>query len=401
MPAAMDVNHAPSLDVDPFDLDVLADPLPCDTEVREAAPAVWIPKYGFWATGRHEHVAAIFNDWKRFSSAAGTGLVNNRREAPWRKPSLILEADPPQHTRTRTVLARILSPRAMTRLREDFQRAADTLVERLVEQRRFDGAADLAAVFPMQVMPDAVGLPQEGRENLLPYANLNFNAMGPKNELYRRALAAAGDAPAWVERQCRRENLRPEGFGADIYAAMDAGELEAEEAAMLVRVFLTAALDTTIYGISLALHAFALHPPQWQCVLDEPGLARSAFDEVLRFTAPSPFIGRTTNEEVEIEGIRIGADEKVVMFVAAANRDPRRWERPDQFDVRRRPVGHMAFGPGIHGCVGQMVARLESEVVLNALIKRVRSFELDGTPVTRPTNWLRGFASLPLAVVPR
>jgi hypothetical protein len=390
--------HVPVLDVDPFDTAVLLDPIPCDTAVREIAPAVWLPRHKFWAVGRHAQVQAIFNDWQTYSSAAGTGLTHTRKETPWRKPSLILEVDPPQHTRTRTVLSRILSPVAMAKLRDDFQASADKLVDSLVERRRFDAAADLAGVFPMQVLPDAVGLPQAGREHLLPYANLNFNAMGPKNALYERALAAAGDAPAWVLRQCKRENLAGDGFGTRIFEAYDRGELDLEEAELLVRVFLTAALDTTIYGIGMALHAFATHPAQWDALRDDASLTRAAFDEVLRFNAPSPFIGRTTTREVEIDGVRLGADEKVILFVAAANRDPRKWERPDEFDVRRRPTGHLAFGAGIHGCVGQMVARLEAEVLFNALRKRVRRFELDGTPVARPTNWLRGYESLPVVV---
>lgn len=401
MNSSPSVTHEPCLDVDPFSIETLLDPLETDAAVRELAPAVWILKYGFWAVGRHADVSAIFGDWQRFSSASGTGLTNTRRETPWRKPSVILEVDPPHHTKTRNVLARILSPLAMKRLREQFQATADAIVDELVERGRFDGAQDLATRFAMKVMPDAVGLPTEGREYLLPYANLNFNAMGPKNALYESALAAAGDAPDWVVRQCRRDALLPGGFGAQIFEAMDAGALEQDEAELLVRVFLTAALDTTIFGIGLALHAFASFPEQWDALLAEPMLARSAFDEVLRYTAPSPFIGRTTATEVEIDGVRLGADEKVVLFIAAANRDPRRWERPDEFDVRRKASGHMAFGVGIHGCVGQMVARLEAEVVLNALIKRVARFTLDGEPVQRPTNWLRGFASLPLKVEAR
>jgi len=393
-------SHTPTLDVDPFSIESLTNPLPIDAAVRETAPAVWIPKYGFWAVGRHAHVSSIFGDWERFTSTAGTGLTHTKREANWRKPSVILDADPPQHTRTRSVLAKILSPAVMKQLRDDFQATADSLVDSMVDQGRFDGN-ELATRFAMQVMPDAVGLPQQGRENLLPYANLNFNAMGPKNELYEQALAAAGDAPQWVVRQCRRDMLRPEGFGAQIFEAMDAGKLDEEEAELLVRVFLTAALDTTIYGIGLGLHAFATHPEQWKVLVAEPTLARSAFDEVLRYTAPSPIIGRTTTTEVDIDGVTLGADEKVFLFVAAANRDPRRWERPDEFDVRRKATGHMAFGIGIHGCVGQMVARLEAEVVFNALIRRVADFRLAGTPELRPTNWLRGFASLPLEVTPR
>jgi 4-methoxybenzoate monooxygenase (O-demethylating) len=417
-------NGRPSLDLDPFDLAALLDPIPCDTAIREASPAVWLPRHGIWAMGRHAQVHAAFSDWQSFSSAAGTGLTHTRKETPWRKQSVILEADPPQHSRTRSVLAQVLSPKAIGHLRQDFQAAADVLVDGLVQRRHFDAAADLAAVFPMQVLPDAVGLPQEGREHLLPYANLNFNAMGPKNSLYERAVALAGDAPQWVVRQCKRENLRPNGFGADIFAAYDRGELELEEAELLVRVFLTAALDTTIYGIGLALHAFALHPAQWDLLREDPTRTRAAFDETLRYTAPSPFICRTTTREIEIEAVTgsvmpgatepvtergtepvtervtIGADEKVMLCVAAANRDPRRWERPNEFDITRRTSGHVAFGTGIHGCVGQVVARMEAEAVLNALRTRVRRIELDGEPVLKPTNWLRGFERLPVRVVP-
>jgi cytochrome P450 len=392
--------HTPSLDVDPFDLTVMLDPYECDAQVREAAPAVWLPKYGFWAVGRHQNVQAIFGDYTNFSSAAGTGLTHNRKETPWRKPSIILEVDPPAHTRARAVLSRILSPASVAKLRNGFQAEADRLVDELVERRTFDGATDLAQAFAMKVMPDAVGLPEKGRENLLPYANLNFNAMGPKNALYHNAVAAAGNAPQWVEFQCRRENLASEGFGAQIYEAVDEGEIDADDAGLLVRVFLTASLDTTIFGMGLGLHAFARNPDQWDILRSEPTLARAAFDEVLRYTAPSPFIGRTTTTDVEVDGVQLGADEKVILFVAAANRDPRRWENPDNFDIRRRATGHMAFGTGVHGCVGQMVARLESEVLLNALTRKVRHIELAGEPELRPTNWLRGFAKLPLTVTP-
>jgi hypothetical protein len=396
----MPVAHAPVLDIDPFDSEVMRSPIACDTLVRETAPAVWIPKYGFWAVGRHQQVQAVFGDHRNFSSASGTGLTNNRKETPWRKPSVILEVDPPEHTRARKVLARILSPAALTKLRDTFQQEADRLVDRLVEGGSFDGASELAQAFAMKVMPDAVGLPEEGRQHLLPYANLNFNAMGPRNALYEQALKDAGDAPQWVEFQCRRENLAHAGFGTQIYEAVDSGEIDAADAALLVRVFLTAALDTTIFGMGLALHAFATHPAQWDILRAEPALARGAFDEVLRYTAPSPFIARTTTAEVEIDGVQLGAEEKVVMFIAAANRDPRRWENPDRFDVKRRATGHMAFGTGVHGCVGQIVARLEAEVVLNALLRKVRRFELAGEPELRFTNWLRGFARLPLSVTP-
>jgi 4-methoxybenzoate monooxygenase (O-demethylating) len=129
-------------------------------------------------------------------------------------------------------------------------------------------------------------------------------------------------------------------------------------------------------------------------------LIRLAFEEVLRFEAPVQTFFRTTTRDVNVGGVRLGEGEKVLLFFGAANRDPRRWERPDEFDVKRRATGHMTFGTGIHGCVGQAVARLEAEAVLNAFAKRVARFEMTAEPKRRLNNTLRGFDTLPLRVVP-
>lgn len=386
------------LDLDPFCRQTLADPFPCDAEIRESAPIVWLEKYGVWATGRYELVQKILFDWQTYSSAAGTGLTHVRRDTPWRRPSPILEADPPQHSRARSVLMRILSPHTAKRLREDFTAEAERLVADVTARGRFDAATDLAAVFPLRVLPDVIGVPQEGREHLLPYANMNFNLAGPRNDLAEEAIASAGDAADHIARMCSREALTPGGFGAQIYEAADRGELDPEDAPLLVRSFLSAGLDTTIYGIGYAIHLLAADPVQWKLVSDTPALAKNAFEEVLRFVTVSPFLARTTLAPVEIGGRRIDADEKILLCIGAANRDPRRWDDPDRFDVMRKTTGHLGFGIGIHGCVGQIIARLEAEVILGALARRVARLEPDGPAVPRPTNWLRGMARVPVRV---
>jgi 4-methoxybenzoate monooxygenase (O-demethylating) len=176
--------------------------------------------------------------------------------------------------------------------------------------------------------------------------------------------------------------------------------LSEPEAGMLVRSFLSAGIDTTVYGLGNALYCFASHLEQWSILRENPNLIRGAFEEVLRFEAPVQTFFRTTTKAVDVAGVRLGDGEKVLLFLAAANRDPRRWDKPDVFDVRRRATGHMTFGTGIHGCVGQAVARLESEAIFGALAKRVASFELTGEPTRRLNNTLRGLDTLPLRIVP-
>jgi 4-methoxybenzoate monooxygenase (O-demethylating) len=386
--------------VDPFSREFLADPYPFHEELREAGPVVWLDRYGIWAMARHEEVRACLMGWETFCSSAGVGLSDFRKETPWRPPSLILEADPPLHTRTRAVLTRILSAAAMKKLWTAFEQDAIPLVDRLVERGTFDAIKDLAEVYPLKVFPDAVGLAEEGRENLLPYGNMAFNAFGPRNDLFHQAMANAEPLVSWIASKCQRTALAPGGLGTQIYAAVDAGDLTEHEASLLVRSFLTAGLDTTVVGLGNALFCFAQHPQQWQRLRQDPSLARAAFEEVLRFESPVQTFFRTTTRPVEVAGTKLGEGEKVLLFLAAANRDARRWEDPGRFDITRRATGHLAFGVGIHGCVGMAVARLEAEIVLTLLARKVEAIELGGEPERRLNNTLRGLARLPVKVRP-
>jgi cytochrome P450 len=388
----------PVTTIDPFSQAFLSDPYPHHEAMREAGSVVWLEHYGIWAMARHQEVRDALTDWQTYCSGAGVGLSDFRKEPPWRPPSIILEADPPLHTRTRAVLTRILSPAAINILRERFAREAKALVDQLVKRREFDGIADLAEAYPLKVFPDAVGISEEGRENLLPYGNMVFNSFGPRNDLFDKAMANAGPVRDWIMSKCSRAGLAPDGLGMQIFAAVDSGELTETEAGMLVRSFLSAGIDTTVYGLGNALYCFAKYPEQWTILRENPSLIRLAFEEVLRFEAPVQTFFRTTTRDVDVGGVKLNEGEKVLLFLAAANRDPRRWDKPDTFDVKRRATGHMTFGTGIHGCVGQAVARLESEAVFGALARRVVSFELTNEPRRRLNNTLRGLDRLPLRV---
>jgi cytochrome P450 len=392
---------AVALDIDPFSRDGLSRPLEVDAIIREAGPVVWIEKYGIYFTGRYDVAEQVFRDYETFESSAGTGITNTKTTENWRKPSVILENDPPGHTKYRRIMTSVLSQRVVRRLTEGFQRQADELVDSVLERTEFNAARELAEAFPLTVLPDAVGVQPEGREHLLPYSNLNFQAMGPRNELYDAAAAAAGEAATFVNWQMRREALAPGGLGHTIYGYVDQGEITEEDAGMLVRTFLSAGVDTTIFGIQFALKALAEYPDAWAALRDDPGLARNVFEEGLRWNAPSPYIGRTTSRATELAGVRIPQGEKVIMALGAANRDPRRWDDPDTFDLTRDPSGHLAFGTGIHGCVGQMMARMEATCLLSALARRVDTIELVGEPVPFLSNWLRGFEDLPMRVTVR
>ena len=386
----------PSLDLDPFSSEVLTDPYPAYQQIREAGAVVSLPRYGILALGRHHDVRRVLHDVRTFISSAGVGLTDLRAAPGVRSPSIVLEADPPAHTRPRAVLNRILSAPAIDALRGGFRSVAERLVTGLLERGQIDAVADCARAFALQVFPDAVGLGPELRENLLSYADFLFNANGPKNERFHASARDAEPLASWIMERCQRSALRPGGLGDQIYQAEDRGELAVGEAPLLVRSLLSAGVDTTIAAIGNTLHCLASDRVAWSQLHQTPALARDAFDEALRYDSPAQLAFRTTNVPTEIAGHAIAEGRKLLLLFGAANRDPRRWAAPDRFDIDRRPTGHLAFGSGIHACVGQVVARVEAETLLEELARRVEHLELSGTPRRWLNNSVRAWGSLPL-----
>lgn len=391
--------NVPVSDEDPYAEENLIDPYPMFDRMRAAGPAVWLERYEVLAFTSHEGVRDILVDHETFINGAGVGPKNLHHETAWR-PQGILETDPPMHTPMRKVMAEVISPRGVRSLRERFQVFADELVDRLCGRGEFDGITELAEVFPIRAFGDAVGIPREGREeNLLPHGAMNFSAFGPENDLYREYFARGEGTREWVMANCARENLTPDGLGSQIWEHADAGEITPDQATLLVRALLSAGLDTTALAIGNTLRCLLENPDQWQVVRDNPRFAKFAIDEALRLESPFQSFFRTASADVDFHGIDIAAGEKVLVFPGAANRDPEQWgPDADRYRVERQAGGHLAFGMGIHQCVGQPISRLEMDVIFTTLATRVAMLEPTGAPVPYIHNTLRGSASLPLHV---
>ncbi len=385
-------------DLDIFTHDNIRNPLGWHASLRDAAPFVWLSKYQVWATGRHDEVHGILKDWKTYCSSAGVGLANFHREEPWRPPSLLLEADPPDHTRRRAVAGRVMSNANLRKLRAGFRQGAAALVDRVLDAGEIDGVADIAKPFVLKVFPDAIGVGPDGRDNLLLYGNMIFNGFGPRNDVFDDSMRAAEKVTDYVMRCCTRDELSPDGLGAEVYAAADAGEISDHEALFIVRSYLGAGLDTTVDTIGNVLNCFATHAGEWDKLRRDPSRVRASFDEVVRFDSPFQGLFRTTTREVELGGMTVAADHKILVSPGAANRDPRKWDNPDSFDIDREAAGHLGFGFGIHECVGQVIARLEMEALFTEMAERVARIEPCGEAPRRLNNTLHGFERLPLVL---
>lgn len=381
-------------DIDPFAAEVLGHLESYFAELRRRGAFVYLSRYAMLACGRYPETKEVFSDWERFVSSRGVGLTDFKLAEPWRPPSIVLEVDPPYHTTTRRVIMRALSARAIANLRDRFQRVAETLVDELLARKTFDAVPDLAERFPVSVFPQAVGLKEIDGRKLLDYGAMVFNALGPDNELRRHWLAKAPQVVPWIMEQCRRERLEPDGIGADIYRAVDLGEINDNEAGMLVRSLLSAGLDTTATGLGNTLWCLANYPDAFEKLRGNIALARAVFDEALRLTSPVHTFCRTANLDTEVSGVQVSRDTKILCVLGAANLDTQYWRDADQFDVNRK--GHLAFGIGIHGCVGQVVARAEVEAVLTALAARVSRIELAGEARWQTGHAVHALRSLPL-----
>ena len=399
-PARRPPAGVPHTSIDPFSLDFLRDPHPAHEALREAGPVVWLDKYSAYAAARHAEVRQILGDPATFCSSRGVGLSDFQREKPWRPPSVVLERDPPEHDRARSLLNRALSATVMRSLRARFAEAASELAEELARKVSFDAVADCAEVYPMMVLPDAIGLSCEGREHLLPYAATVFNMFGPDNELRRAAIAQMAPHVEWISSQCKREALSDNGIGATIHAGADAGEVTRQEAELLVRSLLSAGFDTTVHGLGVAIRQLALNPDQFAALRADPSKARAAFEEAVRLETPVQTFFRTTTREVELGGATIPEGEKMLMLLGAANRDPRKWPHPDRYDIDRPTAGHVGFGAGVHMCVGQLLARLEGETLLGTFARVFARIGPDGEPTPLLNNTLRGWTRLPVVVTP-
>ena len=389
----------PVLNQDPYSEVNLLDPYPWQQEMRELAPIVRLEKYNAYAIGRYAEIRSVLRDPITYDNAAGIGLADISKPGSWgRKASVFSEKVGEEHARNRRVLTRIMSPVVVRQWKNDFERQAIETIEEFGDKQEIDGVRDIAEAFVLKALPGAVGLTIT-REQMHIAADLNFNQLGPNNDLFAAALKRAEPHMEWYNRQMTRDGLVSGGVGSQIYEAADQGLIPAEVAPEMIRAFLRAGMDSTIGSISGALRYLAMDPKQWDALRADPGKARAAFDEATRLESPVSISYRTTSRDADLSGYAVPAGSKVGVWFGSANRDPRRWEKPDVFDIDRNTMGHLGFGDGLHVCIGLNIARMEGEVILATLAKRYKRIGLNGEPTYKTANALHALGSFPLRLI--
>lgn len=384
----------PVYDVDLYSDDVLADPYPHYRALREAGPVVWLPRNNLYAIARYKDVRESLRTHQVFSSAQGVAANEPTNEG---SKGTTIASDPPDHTAMRQVVGAPMLPSGLALIRPRIEEMANELVDRLVAQRDFDAVTDLAQHIPVNIVSELVGLPEHGRQNMLKWAAATFDMLGAANARFDAAQDSIREMRSYVVTEATRDKVRPGSWISKLFDASDRGLFPESRCPVLMRDYLGPALDTTIFAMANIIWLFGRFPEQWDIVRNDPGLIPNALNEAVRLESPIRGFTRHLAADHIIEGSRIPAGSRAVLFYASANRDERKWDDPETFDVRRKVNDHVGYGHGIHACAGMHLARLEIHSVLAALAPKVARFEI-GVAVPVVNNLLRGFASIPVRV---
>jgi cytochrome P450 len=401
---------------DPFDPLWASDPFPLYADLRERAP-IHRNDLGFWVVAKHADCLAILRD--RRASSDSMNVAVERMPQGFRTPMLeddpmaavmvemrpFLFRDPPDHTRLRSLVSKAFTPKVVESMRAGTEQVVDQLLDAAFDAGQVDLLEAFAYPLPVRVICDLLGVPLEDQDRFKVWSDALARGLDPDFLLTDEVIAARGEAALqfsqyFFELLAERRRAPGEDLLSRLAQAEDGGTVlsEAEMLSTCI-LLLVAGHETTVNLIAGGTLALLEHPDQLERFRSDPGVQRSAIEEMLRFVSPVQLTGRALLEDCEFGGVEFAAGDFAMLLLASGNRDPDQFEEAERFDVTRTPNNHLGFGFGIHHCLGAPLARMEAQVALSALVRRAPDLALVGDGVTYKHNIvLRGMESLPVAM---
>jgi cytochrome P450 len=384
----------------PFSRETAHNPFPVYKQLRDEAPVYHNEQVGFWALSRYEDVVAAHLDTDTFSSAHGVTIEGMDQGSPF-----LITKDPPEHTAHRKIAGRMFTPRQISRLEPFIRATAADLLDRVRDQDRFDLVKDFSIRLPLDVISELIGIPAEMRVQVHELSD-RVAAREEDMSLPDDVFQASAELLSMFAELVRERRRNP---GQDVITMLISTEVEDEDGGLrplgddeLAARFLELAFaghETVAKLIPNGVIALSWYPGQRRELVANPALIPNAVEEMLRWDPPSHYQGRWTLREVELHGTVIPEDVRVILITGAAVHDERKYPDPEYFDIHRDVDRHVSFGLGRHLCLGASLARLETRVAFEELLKRFPDFTFDETGVQRHySSNVRGLASLPLLV---
>jgi cytochrome P450 len=380
---------------DPFDVAIDLEPYDLWRRMRDDAPVYRNERFDFWALSRFDDVEAASRDPQTFSSAHGTVLEimgPNRM----RGTNMMIFEDPPDHTQLRALVSKAFTPRRVRELEERIRELCGAFLDAQRGNASFDYLQDFGARLPAMVIASLLGVPLADQEQVRHLIDTTFHIEPGVGMINDTSIAAMMELSEYLRTQLaeRRVTARDDML-------TDLAELDITEAQALgfAGLLINAGTETVARLLGWAAVVLAEHPDQRADLVADPALIPAAIEELLRYEAPSPVQGRWTTRPVELHGVTIPVDSKVLLLTGSAGRDERKYDDPDAFDVHRRFDHHVSFGFGIHFCLGAALARLEGRVALEETLRRHPEWDVDHDRAVRlHTSTVRGYARVPILV---
>jgi cholest-4-en-3-one 26-monooxygenase len=377
--------------------------------LRENAPVYWHEGDaergwpGFWALTKHADVVHVSRNSNLFSSARRLALFNEvPDEVIQLQRMMMLNQDPPEHTRRRSLVNRGFTPRAIAKLEERIREICHQLIDESQARSEVDFVRDISAQLPLYVICELLGAPVEDRDKIFEWSNRMIGSEDPDySDSPEEGSAAAIELYAYANElaAARREDPKDD-IVTKLLQPDDGGEVLAEdEFDLFVLLLVVAGNETTRNAASGGMLTFFEHPDQWRKLVENPALARPASDEIVRWISPVNLFRRTATADTEIRGQRIAENDKVVVFYSAANRDPEVFADPETFDIARDPNPQIGFGGGgAHFCLGNHLAKMELRVLFEVLAERTPNIQQAGPAARLRSHFINGIKTLPVTL---
>jgi len=393
------------MEFNPYSDSFFDDPYDTYRWMRDEAPVYHSDRWDFYALTRHEDVVAAHRDWETFSSAYGVTLDALSLRQRFNTNMLII-MDPPEHTRLRKLVRQVFTRAAVANLEPLVTEVVNSYVSVLTDMDEFDIVADFAALFPVEIISSMLGVPPGERQQIRLWTD-EFLHREQNNPFATESGVAASIAMGEYFLELAREKRRnPDDLIVSRLVTTayedDTGathRLSDDDIATFAVLLAAAGSETVTKLVGNGVMAFHQNPDQWQLVIDDPGLIPGAIEEMLRFNPPSQYQGRFTTRDVVLDSGTIPAGSPTLLVTGAATRDPRAYDRPDVFDIRRGGATTLAFGYGAHSCLGSWLARLETQVALQALREHWPRFAVNPDGLRRVTmSNVAGYSHIPVHV---
>ena len=387
---------------DPYDLAINADPYPVYERLREEAPIYHNDRYDFWALSRHSDVEKALLNWQTFTSTRSDilDIIKAGVELP---AGVLLFEDPPQHTTHRGLMSRVFTPRRMAALEDQIRELCARCLDPLVGSDGFDIVTELGSVMPMRVIGMLLGIPEEDQIAVRDRNDANLRTRPGQPMAVRAENVARSDYFAdYIEWRSKHpsDDLMTQLLNAEFED--ETGEIRTltrPEVLTYTAVLAGAGNETTGRLIGWLAKVLAEHPDQRRDVVEDRSLIPNVIDETLRYEPTGHASARYVTEDVDYDGTTLPEGSALLLLQASANRDPRRYDRPDVFDIHREDIQHLTFGFGLHYCLGASLARLEGRVALDELLNRFPEWDVDHEGMElAPTSTVRGWASMPIVL---